>query len=294
MTSDSLDSDLDTSESFEHASFDDVMELHDRGVSGLRYRWEMGQVFLAELRAVTLGRAWVVMDSFWDYCVEAQKNLAADVQAWVDRLAAEDGVFRGLASTPRLLAQLRPQYPEGQTVNPAIAALRRRTFEERFGATDELRPEDIRDLEHQTLRCMPPIAMAYPSKDDAPAPNPAALLEAVHQVLDEHLRYADRLCRDLRICAGAPPSALRSFIPRDQPVRARARIDLILLGRQCGILDDKDHPDPTHSTPAYTAHRARMYAALHAIDADPQSPFNSPANIQRMVHVDLMRADLSV
>jgi hypothetical protein len=200
-------------------------------------------------------------------------------------LHAEDGVFRALTSTPRLLAELRPHYPVGQTLNPAIAARRKLTFEERFGATNELRPEDIRHLQSETLRRMPPLAMKYPTADDQPALNPAALLEEAHEALDEHLRYGERLCRDLRICAGAPPTSLRSFGPGSEPVRVRAFIDVLLLGPNCSLLDDKDHPDPTFSTPAYTDRRARAYAALHAANPDPQTPFNTVANITRTLGV---------
>jgi hypothetical protein len=285
MTSDPSDSDLDDFIPFDNVSFDDLMELHERDLSRLRYRWDIAQVFLAELRAVTLGRPFEATHRMWYSNIERQKELAAAVEAWPDRLGAEDGAFRGLASTPGLLAQLRPHYLEGQTLNPALAARRRLTFEERFGTTGRLGPEDIHHLQRETLRRMPPLAIAYPSEDDAPAPNPAALLEEVHQALDERLRYADRLCRDLRICAGAAPAALRSFVPRDEPVRARAFVDILLLGPNCSLLDDKDHPDPTFSTPAYTARRARAYVALHAATPDPQTPFNTVANVTRTLGV---------
>lgn len=76
-------------------------------------------------------------------------------------------------------------------------------------------------------------------------------------------------------------------LPPRTPVAARALIDIILLGPNCGALDHVDIPNVTFATPVHTERRARAYPALHLATPDPHSPFNTPADLARTLHLDV-------
>lgn len=269
------------------AAFAALLDPLEVDLVHLRYRWESTKLFLIELRAVAHDRPFEIHDgAAWTWIVDAQNMLAIRLEDWTNQLLDEGGFFDTLVSTPGLLSELGAESPEGQPVDAALETRRLLTLEDRLGATGPVRPEHLDALRRDILRHMPPLAIDHRADRDDPEENPGSLLHQVHAALDEQLRYAERLCEDLRLCARAPAFS-RPHLPRLTPVAARALIDIILLGPNYRTLDHADVPEVTFATPAPADRRARAYAALHVATPDPHSPFNTAADLARTLHLDL-------